>query len=183
MLRVVFAQVLRRRGRTLAVVAAIVVAAVSFSLLTSAVATSRLQVEGTVKANFRSAYDILVRPKNSTTPLERSDGLVQENYLSGIYGGISMRQYHEIQQISGVEVAAPVALVGYMLPHMYPRIDITDLVNGAREQLFRIKQTWTSDRGLSHFGTKNNYVYVTRDPVHYGYLPRQTDPLSGNQIS
>jgi putative ABC transport system permease protein len=70
MLRIVWAQVVRRRGRSLAVVAAIVVAAVSFSLLTSAVATSRLQVRGKVEANFRSAYDILVRPKNSQTPLE-----------------------------------------------------------------------------------------------------------------
>lgn len=58
MVRIMFSQVLRRRGRSLAVVAAIVVAAVSFSLLSSAVATSQLQVKGTVQANFRSAYDI-----------------------------------------------------------------------------------------------------------------------------
>lgn len=183
MLRVVLAQVLRRRGRSLAVVAAIVVAAVSFSLLTSAVATSRLQVASTVQANFRSAYDILVRPKNSTTPLEHTRGLVQESYLSGIYGGISMNQYHRVQEISGVEVAAPVALVGYMLPHIYPDYDITNLVGAAREQLFRITQPWTSDRGLSSFATPNNYVYVTGARVHYGYLPRQTDPLTGKQVS
>jgi hypothetical protein len=112
-LRIVWSQVVRRRGRSLAVVAAIVGAAVSFSLLTSAVATSRLEVRGKVSANFRSAYDILVRPQHSITPLERSDRLVQENYLSGIFGGITMKQYHQIKALPGVKVAAPIAMVGY----------------------------------------------------------------------
>jgi len=46
---------------------AVLVAAVSFVLLTGAAKTSSLQVQGTVKSSFRPAYDILVRPPNSTT--------------------------------------------------------------------------------------------------------------------
>ncbi len=106
MLQMIAAQVLRRRGRSLAVVAAIVVAAVSFSLLTSAVATSKLQVKGTGEANYRTAYDILVRPPGSTTSLERTERLVRQNFLSDIFGGITMAQYRQIQEMPGVDVAA-----------------------------------------------------------------------------
>ena len=91
-LRMVASTLRRRAGRSAAVVCAIVVAAVSFSVLISAVATSTLQVHGTVKANYRSAYDILVRPIGSRSAVERSRGLVRENYLAGIFGGITMAQ-------------------------------------------------------------------------------------------
>ena len=129
MLHVVWSQAARRRGRSLAVVAAIVVAAMFFSPLTSAVATSRLQVKGKVAANFRSAYDILVRPHGSQTPLETSDRLVQENYLSGIFGGITMKQYHQIKHLSGVQVAAPIAMVGYTLPNLDVPVVLNKLID------------------------------------------------------
>lgn len=160
MLRMVLAQALRRRGRSLAVVAAVVVAAVSFSLLTSAVATSQLRVHGTVQANYRSAYDILVRPANSRTPLETSNRLIQENYLSGIYGGITLAQYHRIQQIPGVEVAAPIAMIGYMLPSLYLGFPINKWLSSDQQQVFRVTSSWTADRGLSTYPGATNYIYV-----------------------
>lgn len=161
MLRLVLSQVLRRRGRSLAVVAAIVVAAVSFSLLSSAVATSQLQVRGTVNANFRAAYDILVRPPGSRTHLETSDRLIQENYLSGIYGGITLAQYHQIEQISGVQVAAPIAMIGYMMPYQNVTFPASQYLNGQRDELLRIKVSDSGDNGLSHYPDATQYVYVT----------------------
>ncbi|MEO6509500.1 MAG: FtsX-like permease family protein, partial [Nocardioides sp.] len=181
----IWAEVTRRRGRTLAVVAAILVASVSFSLLTSAVATSRLQVQGTLASNYRSAYDILVRPAKSTSGLEASDNLVRENFLSGIFGGISMNQYDTIRNIPGVDVAAPVAMVGYALP----TVKIPELVTAQAEgdpttdQLYRLKQMWVSDRGLSHYPAAGYgaqpYLYVTRNPVTYGRQFQVRDPASG----
>lgn len=163
-------------------VAAIVVASVSFSLLTSAVATSRLQVQGTVEANFRPAYDILVRPPGSKSGLERSDRLVRENFLSGIFGGITMDQYHQIADIPGVQVAAPVAMVGYMLPSLFLKIKVTDLVTSDRRQLFRIRRTWVTDRGLSRFADPDKYIYVTGDRVDYAHDPWQRDPITGKTL-
>ncbi|WP_151084503.1 ABC transporter permease [Nocardioides cynanchi] len=181
MLHIVWSQVARRRGRSLAVVAAIVVAAVSFSLLTSAVASSRLEVKGKVTANFRSAYDILVRPPHSITPLERSDRLVQENYLSGIFGGITMQQYHLIKQLSGVQVAAPIAMVGYTLPVVNLRYAINKYVDPTRsQQLLRVDFRWTSDRGLTHTHDATRYFFVTKEPLHHGQALR--DPVTGHQI-
>lgn len=185
MLRVVWAQVVRRRGRSLAVVAAIVVGAVSFSLLTSAVATSRLEVRGKVEANFRSAYDILVRPQNSLTPLERSDRLVQENYLSGIFGGITMRQYHEIKGLPGVSVAAPIAMVGYTLPSVNLRYAINKYVDPTKsQQLLRVDFRWHTDRGLTRTHDATRYFFVTHEPIgrggsNYGAI---RDPRTGRLV-
>lgn len=75
------------------------VAVTAFTVLTAASRTSQLRTVGTVTAHFRSAYDILVRPKGSRTKLESQTGTVQPNLLSGIYGGITMAQYHEMQRI------------------------------------------------------------------------------------
>ena len=60
MLRALLSQLQHRRRRAAAVAAGILVASVSFSLLTAATARSTAQVEGTVAQNLRPAYDILV---------------------------------------------------------------------------------------------------------------------------
>ena len=110
----VWSQFRFRRNRVLVLGLAILVAAVSFVLLTSTAKTSSLQIQGTVKSNFRPAYDILVRPRRSKTVIERTQGLVPPNYSSGIFGGISLREWRQVLNMRGVEVAAPVANIGYV---------------------------------------------------------------------
>lgn len=164
----VWAALRHRMGRSLAVVAAVVVAAVSFCLLSSAVATSQLRVEGTVQSNYRSAYDILVRPSGSRSPIERSAGLVQENYLSGIYGGISLADWHTIEGLPGVTVAAPIAMVGYLIPFENVTVPLGSLLSGDADQLFRLKVTAVGDDGLSQYAAPSEFAYVNRRP---GSLP------------
>src|SRR6516225_12250460 len=101
--------------RTVALLAGMLLAATAFTVLAAASRTSQLRTVGTVSAHFRPAYDILVRPRESRTALETRTGTVQPNFLSGIYGGITLAQYHRIQHIPGVQVAAPIAMVGYAL--------------------------------------------------------------------
>jgi len=113
------------------------VAAVTFVLLTSTSKSSSLDIRGTVKTNFRPAYDILVRPKGSKTPLERDTGLVRPNYLSGIFGGISLRQWRDVKRIRGVDVAAPIANVGYVLPASNVIIGLDDILDRDPFQLYR----------------------------------------------
>src|ERR1700728_1385268 len=102
--------------RTVALLAGMLVAATAFTVLTAASRTAQLRTTGTVSAHFRAAYDILVRPRGAQSRLEAQTGTVQPNFLSGLYGGITMADYRQIQQLPGVEVAAPVAMVGYSLP-------------------------------------------------------------------
>ncbi len=96
MLRFIEGQVRHRRSRSLLLAMGILVAAVSFTLLASQATTSALEVRGTIAKNWRPAYDILVRPRGSYTKLERTEGLVRANYLSGIFGGITSRQWRVI---------------------------------------------------------------------------------------
>ena len=149
------------------------VAAVSVTLLAAATGTSALRVRGTVTANFKPAYDVLVRPADSFTGIERRRGLVTANYLSGIFGGISFEQYDRIKRLPGVEVAAPVANIGYLLvnaPHYLP---VGEYVNGDPVQIYRVRRTFPSHAGRSIYPSSDNYVYVTRRNAFccndYGY--------------
>src|SRR2546426_862407 len=149
--RFLFRQLRSRPSRTATLGAGILVAAASFVLLTSAVSTSALEVKGTVAKNWKTAYDILVRPKGSYTQLEREQGLVADNYLSGIFGGITMKQWRDVLGIPGVEVAAPIANIGYVLLGTDVGVPLTSYVGDDPIQLFRVRSTWVAHNGLSAY--------------------------------
>src|SRR3954454_3540556 len=113
--RVVLAELLHRRSRSLALLLGIVVATTSFTVLTGTSDSQRLEVRGTVAKAFRGDYDVLVRPRGSRTARERRTGQLQPNFLSGLFGGIGDRQWHRIERLPGVQVAAPIANLGYVL--------------------------------------------------------------------
>ncbi|HTT52458.1 MAG TPA: ABC transporter permease [Streptosporangiaceae bacterium] len=151
-----------RPARTLALITGLLVAAAAFTVLTAASRTAQLRTTGTVSANFAPAYDILVRPKGTRTVVESKTGTVQAGFLSGIYGGITMAQYHRIQQIPGVQAAAPIAMVGYAQLNA----DIFEPVPAAAlgrsgTRLYRISTTWVSDNGASRVTQPPGYLYVT----------------------
>ena len=177
MLRYLLRQLRYRRGRAAVLGAGILVAAVSFSLLTSAATTSSAQLQGTVTQNFRGAYDLLVRPAGSKTPLESAQELVRPNFLSGIYGGITLDQYHRIQHLDGVEVAAPVAMIGSSLQMGNIPIDLTRFVQPGRRQVLRVRLSWTSDQGLSTYAGGDAYVYVTPAKFSTGNTSSSTGAL------
>lgn len=164
MIRVALQQLWHRLGRTLALLFAVAVATTSFTVLTGAAQTSRLEVRGAVAANFRSSYDLLVRPSSSSyTPLESQQGLVRPNYQSGIFGGIRTAQLAAIRDVPGVEVAAPVANLGYLTLTGQVEVPIKPLLNGDAQQLFRVRPTWSTDRGTSTFVGAPVYVYVSKN--------------------
>jgi putative ABC transport system permease protein len=162
--RFVWDQLLRARGRTLALASGILVAAVSFVLLTSAATTGAIETRGIVERNFRSAYDILVRPAGSTTALEQTEGLVRPNYLSGLRGGISLAQWQAILKLPGVEVAAPVANLGFVIPSATLRLPVDGVLASQPPGLYRIRLTWLANGGLSRYPGPQWYVYLSADP-------------------
>jgi putative ABC transport system permease protein len=160
--RFLWSQLRHRRSRTATLGAGVLVAAVSFTLLTSAASTSELRVIGTVERSFHTAYDILVRPAGSFTQIERERGLVQENYLSGIFGGITFEQYRRIKAIPGVEVAAPIANLGYVLPANQIPIRIDRYLNRDPAQVYRVGLRWVANNGASSYPSSNLFVYYSR---------------------
>ncbi len=131
----------------------------SFVLLTGSAEQSRLEVTRTVNENFRSSYDILVRPRDSQTATEAATSKVRPNYLSGIYGGISAEQVDQVQGLAGVEVAAPIAMIGQAMITTNYEVDVTDLVREG-SGLVRFSTTVTGDRGLSTSPGPEGYVYA-----------------------
>ena len=151
-----------RPARTLALIAGVLVAAAAFTVLTAASRTAQLRTTGTVSANFAPAYDILVRPKGARTAQENQTGTVQPDFLSGIYGGITMAQYHRIQRIPGVQVAAPIAMVGYTQLNALTFEPVPAAALGrSGSRLYRISTTWVSDNGASRVTQPPGYLYVT----------------------
>jgi ABC-type lipoprotein release transport system permease subunit len=160
MTRYVLRQLRWRPARAATLALGIAVAAVAFVLLTSAAASSELRIRSTLNAHFRSAYDILVRPRGSRTALEQERELVQPNFMSGIFGGITLAQWHRILTTPGVQVAAPVENVGYLLMPVTVTLRIGRFVSPERDQLFRLRLAWLEDG--SRYPGNTLYVYVTR---------------------
>jgi putative ABC transport system permease protein len=166
-LRFILAHMRGRVGRSVALLAGVLVATTGFTVLTASTAASRLAVIGTIQERSRAAYQILVRPPGARTALERDRGLVRPNFLAGRYGGITPEQWRQVQQVSGVQVAAPIAMAGYGMVSASVGVDFTDAIDPHLDrQMLALRLDWRADRGLTHTseGTRA-YVYVTRRPV------------------
>ena len=137
MRRLAWSQLRFRTRRALALLAGMLVATTAFTVLTAAARTAQIRTIGTVNAHFQPAYDILVRPAGARSRLESATGTVQPDFLSGIYGGITMSQWNQISRIGGVQVAAPIAMVGYTFMNaQFPvRLPAADVAKPGRQLL------------------------------------------------
>ncbi|WP_214854576.1 hypothetical protein [Exiguobacterium sp. s166] len=113
MLRFVLNHWRRQRFKfILKLVGALIISA-GLSLMFNLTDSSQGTVEQTLQKKWSSSYDIVVRPKGSQMSTESSD-LLEPNYLNGINGGISFKQYEAIKQMKEIDIAAPVAVMGYV---------------------------------------------------------------------
>ncbi|MDW5324567.1 FtsX-like permease family protein [Plantactinospora sp. KLBMP9567] len=164
----IWRQLRARLGRSLALLAGVLVATTGFVVLTGTTTTSQLRLNDQVHRETRAAYDILVRPNGTQTDLETQRGVVRPNYLSGLFGGISLAQYEQVRTVGGVDVAAPVAMLGYSLHEMRAHLDLTDVVDRSLDrQVIRVDPTFLAERGLSRTTGKPRYVYLTRNRLAY----------------
>ncbi|MEU5563378.1 FtsX-like permease family protein [Micromonospora musae] len=160
MLRMVWSQLRHTRGRSLAVFTAVLVATTGFTVLTGAASTSRLVARGSVDTQFRASYDILVHP---SAP---AGGLLDQDLPTAAYGGISLDQWRRIEGVQGVEVAAPLAVLGIADLRPDLRVDVTDRVDrSAERQVIEIAPQVSGDRALSTLTAAPTYVYVSRRPL------------------
>ncbi|MFG1950043.1 hypothetical protein [Micromonospora sp. NPDC048830] len=179
MLNIIWRQLRGRAGRSVALLVGVLVATTGFVVLTGTTTASRLAVTGTVEQSTRAAYDILVRPKGARTPLEAERGLVQPNYLSGLFGGITTAQYGQVRAVPGVDVAAPIAMLGYSTTPVPVDLDLTDAVDRSLDrQVIRIDPRFVAERGLSSATGHAWYVYVTKHPVIHARMDTLHGPDS-----
>lgn len=169
MWRIAYAELRHRRLRTVALLLGLLVAVASFTVLTAAARTSQLRTVGTIRASGRPAYDVLVRPRGAQTPEETRTTTVEPNFLSGVYGGITLAQWRTIQRQPGVDVAAPIAMVGYTLPTAalpipLPPAPVSTALSTSRE-LYRIRTSWISSGGVSRVTEPPSYTYLTPERI------------------
>jgi putative ABC transport system permease protein len=169
--RLAWSQLRFQAIRAIALLIGLLLATTAFTVLTAASRTAQLRTVGTVTAHFLPAYDILVRPQGAQTTLEKRAGTVQPNFMSGIYGGITENQWHQIGAIPGVSVAAPIAMIGYTELTVGFRYDLPASAYAAPgRQLYRIATTWVSDGGTNRITQPPSYVYVTPRPLRANAL-------------
>jgi putative ABC transport system permease protein len=178
MARLAWSQLRFAAVRVVALLAGLLLATTAFTVLTAASRTAQLRTVGTVSSHFMSAYQILVRPRGARTALEEQTGTVQPNFLAGIYGGITMSQYHQIAGLPGVSVAAPIAMVGYALVAAQIGFTIPAAdYRGSGRQLYRAQTTWVSDGGTSRVTQPAGYTYVTPDRLQFNQSSGVIDEL------
>jgi putative ABC transport system permease protein len=160
MLRLAFRQLLSRRLSTAFAAGGLLVATVGFVVLASTSQTVSAALRGDAEKSWSSTFDLLVRPVGSSTPLETGQGLVRPNYLSGLIGGITLSQLDRIRHVPGVQVAAPIAVVGFVNWPAGSTVDLQHAVAGQGVSMFRVTQRATGDAGLSVFPATTSYVVI-----------------------
>ena len=172
LVRYAFGELRRRLSRTVPTLLASVLAVSSFIVLTGTVERQRLDVTQLVEANARGVYDILVRPKGSTSEVEAAGGLVRQNYLSGIYGGIALDHVAQIRKVAGVEVAAPIAMVGVAWRLQRIAIDADKALAGRQRVLLRYVTSDQARNSTAQARSWTGYIYLSRGRVTQTYEER-----------
>ena len=112
--------VLRRQlGTSTLVSGGFMLAACALILLSATTQTTLVRGNQIISQNWRPTYDLAVLPKQAKVPTAQQ---IPSDALSGYGTGITMQQYQQIENLPGIEVAAPIALVGYIqmpVPQIY----------------------------------------------------------------
>jgi len=111
MWQLLFSTLRRQRGNTLLAGGGFFLAACTLILLTATTQGTVIRANQIISQNWRPTYDLEVLPAQAQIPQGKS---IPADFIAGNGGGISMQQYQQIQQLAGVEVAAPVAYLGYV---------------------------------------------------------------------
>lgn len=137
-----------------------VIAVTSALLLTGAVRTQRLEITRSANATYDDSYDLLVRSAGSVSGLEAGTDLVRPNFLTSQYGGISLQQWRTVQGLSGVQVAAPLAILGVVWGLVPITLDLTPYTAGWGRTLLRVSSSGASRSGAERAG-QSAYLYTT----------------------
>ncbi|MGE6260256.1 hypothetical protein ACQKCU_20635 [Heyndrickxia sporothermodurans] len=103
----------RNKSKSLLFVLAFIVILIIMPLSSVSLQNAHTQVQTDITYYSRGTYDLLVRPQGIENELEKELGIVPENYLGFGNGGITLKQWQSIKSRKDIEIAAPVASLGY----------------------------------------------------------------------
>ncbi|NCU18513.1 FtsX-like permease family protein [Pallidibacillus pasinlerensis] len=106
-------KIIRQKLYSFLFILAIIIIFIMEPLTFSSIQNIHQKVESDVTHYARGSYDLLVRTQEGKHPLEDQLGMVPENYIGFGHGGISIEQWETIKKREDIEIAAPVASLGY----------------------------------------------------------------------
>lgn len=113
MIRLTWKRIFQRKSSSILFVLALLSIFILIPLGIQNMKNAQLAATHSIENVGRGSYDLLVRPPSSRTPVEQKTGMVEENYIGDSMGGISIEEWRNIQDDPDIEVAAPVASIGY----------------------------------------------------------------------
>lgn len=151
-----------------------------FSLIPVGLEQSRISkatVQESIEKHGRGSYDLLVRPAFSRTPIEQKLGMVEDNYIGDSKGGISVDEWKTMKEDPAIEIAAPVASLGYFRGKQFtielPALD---------EPTLFTYQFLTSDGKTTYpLGEKESIMYFEQDDSYQ--IQYFTEKQEGGNIS
>lgn len=179
MLRLALRELISRRTASLVAALGLLTATLGFIALASTSKTAEAVLTGSIGNAWQTPYDLLVRPSGSSSELETKDGLVRPNFLTGLNGGISIVQLGEIRKIVGVQVAAPIAMVGFI---QWPGQLTVELgpASTAPVTVFRVSTTADGSGGQSSYPLQDQYVIVAPHGVITNNSPSSVTMSAGS---
>ncbi|MBA2286707.1 MAG: FtsX-like permease family protein [Ktedonobacteraceae bacterium] len=155
MWRYVFLLLRRQPGKSVLASSGFLLAACALILLSATTQTTVVQANQIISQSWRPTYDLVVLPAKARIPRGQS---VPADFLQSYDGGISMQQYAQIKQLAGVEVAAPIAYVGYIsMPTPTVYFPSRQLLTG----FYRL--SWT----VTAFNGQRQIVEYREDGIYY----------------
>ena len=138
----------------------LLLATLGFTLGASTLRATEAQLTGDITRGWGGPYHLLVRPRTAVSAAEIESGRVRPNASGGLAGGITLDQLASIRGISGVEVAAPLAIVGFVRWPTAVRVELPL----ARDdiEVLRVSATATADAGLSTYDLGTTYAVYAR---------------------
>lgn len=99
----------------------IVLLLVCFATINSFKTSSTMNIitRDELQNNWRTDYDLLIRPTTSEANTGDLSELVRRSDMGNIRGGITLEQYEIIKGIEGVLVAAPISFIGYISSNIF----------------------------------------------------------------
>ena len=111
-----------------------------------------IQAKTDLDKNWRYPYDILVLPNQSGISVDLDDDLVPPQSTIANYGGISKDDLKLIRNIDGVEIAAPLSLIGYIQAENF----FASYADAEVENFYETREIITTNDGLSDYTLSDN---------------------------
>ena len=162
MLRLAFRELIGRRLASGLALAGLCTACLGFALMTSGAQYTQARLSSDLSKAWNGRYDLLVRPSYSVGAAEQQLGLIPQNFSTGSSGGITYAQLEAIRSLAGVEVAAPLVMVGSVNWDLGSfTVDLSAPAAGLTA--YRVTYTERIDAGLVTYGMDDHIALVAHD--------------------